>query len=104
MKGEVQEGMAGTEGNDLRELKELVEFLKANGIAEFEMERPDLKVGLRFAGEAPAGATSAVGAAAGSSTGVDALQMAALPSALLDLHRNFPKLTRMCSVCSQNGH
>ena len=36
--------MAGTEGNDLRELKELVEFLKANGIAEFEMERPDLKV------------------------------------------------------------
>lgn len=74
--------MAGTEGNDLRELKELVEFLKANGIAEFEMERPDLKVGLRFAGEAPAGATSAVGAAAGSSTGVDALQMAALLSAL----------------------
>ncbi|MGA8941044.1 MAG: acetyl-CoA carboxylase biotin carboxyl carrier protein [Acidobacteriaceae bacterium] len=59
--------MAGTEGKDLRELKELVEFLKANGIAEFEMERPDLKVGLRFAGEAPAAAS-----------GIDAAQMAAL--------------------------
>ncbi len=62
--------MAGTEGNDLRELKELVEFLKANGIAEFEMERPDLKVGLRFAGETPAAAP-----------GIDAAQMAALLTA-----------------------
>jgi acetyl-CoA carboxylase biotin carboxyl carrier protein len=62
--------MAGTEGKDLRELKELVEFLKANGIAEFEMERPDLKVGLRFAGEAPAAAT-----------GIDPAQMAALLAA-----------------------
>ena len=62
--------MAGTEGKDLRELKELVEFLKANGIAEFEMERPDLKVGLRFAGETPAAAT-----------GIDPAQMAALLTA-----------------------
>jgi acetyl-CoA carboxylase biotin carboxyl carrier protein len=62
--------MAGTEGNDLRELKELVEFLKANGIAEFEMERPDLKVGLRFAGETPAVAP-----------GIDPAQMAALLAA-----------------------
>jgi len=62
--------MAGTEGKDLRELKELVEFLKASGIAEFEMERPDLKVGLRFAGEAPAAAT-----------GIDPVQMAALLAA-----------------------
>ena len=62
--------MAGTGGNDLRELKELVEFLKANGIAEFEMERPDLKVGLRFAGEASAAAP-----------GIDPAQMAALLSA-----------------------
>jgi acetyl-CoA carboxylase biotin carboxyl carrier protein len=62
--------MAGTEGNDLRELKELVEFLKASGIAEFEMERPDLKVGLRFAGEAPAAAP-----------GIDPAQMAALLTA-----------------------
>lgn len=43
------------DGKDFAELRELVDFLKANGIAEFEMERPDLKVGLKFAGVAPAG-------------------------------------------------
>lgn len=37
------------EGNDVKELKELVEFLKANDIAEFDMEREDLKVRLKFA-------------------------------------------------------
>jgi acetyl-CoA carboxylase biotin carboxyl carrier protein len=58
------------EGKDLQELKKLVEFLKASGIAEFEMERPDLKIGLRFAGEAPAAAA-----------GIDAGQMAALLAA-----------------------
>jgi acetyl-CoA carboxylase biotin carboxyl carrier protein len=55
------------EGKDLQELRELVDFLKANGIAEFEMERPDLKVGLKFAGA--------------SSAGVDLSQLAALMSA-----------------------
>ena len=59
------------EGKDLQELRELVEFLKASGIAEFEMERPDLKVGLRFAGETPLAAAP----------GIDASQMAALLSA-----------------------
>jgi acetyl-CoA carboxylase biotin carboxyl carrier protein len=54
------------EGKDLQELRELVDFLKANGIAEFEMERPDLKVGLKFAG---------------ASAGVDMSQLAALMSA-----------------------
>jgi acetyl-CoA carboxylase biotin carboxyl carrier protein len=34
---------------DLKELRELVEFSKANDIAEFEMEREDLKVSLKFA-------------------------------------------------------
>ena len=34
----------------LQELRELVEFLKANGIAEFDMERTDLKVRIKFAG------------------------------------------------------
>lgn len=37
---------------DLNELRELVEFLKENGIAQFEMERADLKVKLKFAGAA----------------------------------------------------
>jgi len=58
------------EGKDLQELRELVEFLKASGIAEFEMERPDLKVGLKF-----------VGAAAPVSAGLDTAQLAALLAA-----------------------
>ena len=39
---------------DLQQLRELVEFLKANNIAEFDMERADLKVRLKFAGLQPA--------------------------------------------------
>ncbi len=40
--------------DNLKELRELVDFLKASGIAKFEMERPDFKVGLEFAGTVPA--------------------------------------------------
>ena len=58
------------DAKEFNELSELVEFLKANGIAEFEMERPDLKVGLRFAGETPVAAP-----------GIDPAQMAALLTA-----------------------
>ncbi len=36
----------------LQELRELVEFLKANAVNEFDMERPDLKVRIKFAGDA----------------------------------------------------
>jgi acetyl-CoA carboxylase biotin carboxyl carrier protein len=36
----------------LQELRELVDFLKENGIAEFDMERTDLKVRIKFAGAA----------------------------------------------------
>ncbi len=54
------------EGNKLEELRELVEFLKANGIAEFGMERDDLKVNIKFAG------------AAGASAGVDAALLSQL--------------------------
>jgi acetyl-CoA carboxylase biotin carboxyl carrier protein len=46
------------DGNKLDELRALVEFLKANEIAEFDMEQADLKVRIKFAGEpvaAPAG-------------------------------------------------
>jgi acetyl-CoA carboxylase biotin carboxyl carrier protein len=39
------------DGNKLQELRELVEFLKANEIAEFDMEQDDLKVRIKFAGE-----------------------------------------------------
>lgn len=48
---------------DLKELRELVEFLKASSVAEFDMERPDLKVRLKFSGPseaAPAGGVSSV--------------------------------------------
>jgi acetyl-CoA carboxylase biotin carboxyl carrier protein len=38
--------------NELKELRELVDFLKANGIAEFDMERTDVKVRIKFAGAA----------------------------------------------------
>ena len=38
----------------LEELRELVEFLKANGIAEFDMDQDDLKVRIKFAGAATA--------------------------------------------------
>jgi acetyl-CoA carboxylase biotin carboxyl carrier protein len=46
------------DGNKLEELRALVEFLKANEIAEFDMEQDDLKVRIKFAGEpaAPAAA------------------------------------------------
>ena len=40
------------DGKELNELRELVEFLKANGVAEFDMEREDLKVRLKFTGPA----------------------------------------------------
>jgi acetyl-CoA carboxylase biotin carboxyl carrier protein len=39
------------DGKKIEELRELVEFLKANGIAEFDMEQDDVKVRIKFAGE-----------------------------------------------------
>ena len=38
---------------EIAELKELIEFLKENGIGEFDLERGDLKVRLKFAGAGP---------------------------------------------------
>jgi acetyl-CoA carboxylase biotin carboxyl carrier protein len=46
----------GMDQDKLDELRELVDFLKANGIAEFDMERTDLKVRIKFAGAAGASA------------------------------------------------
>jgi len=42
------------DANRLEELRELVDFLKENGIAEFDMERADWKVRIKFAGAAGA--------------------------------------------------
>jgi acetyl-CoA carboxylase biotin carboxyl carrier protein len=65
--------------DNLQELRELVDFLKANGIAEFEMERPNLKVGLKFAGAAAA--ATAPTAAALSHAAPVAIAAAAAPVA-----------------------
>ena len=46
------------DGNNLEELRELVDFLKANGIAEFDMERTDMKVRIKCAGAAAAAGIS----------------------------------------------
>ena len=43
-------GRVKMDQNNLQELRELVEFLKSNGIAEFDMERTDMKVRIKFAG------------------------------------------------------
>lgn len=53
------------DGKELNELRELVEFLKANGVFEFAMEREDLKVQLKF--NPPPG-----------SSGIDPAQLAGL--------------------------
>ena len=37
--------------DQVKELRELIELLKANGVAEFDIEQPDFKVRLKFAGE-----------------------------------------------------
>ncbi len=38
------------EEKNLEQLRELVDFLKANGIAEFDIDRADLKMRIKFAG------------------------------------------------------
>lgn len=58
------------DGKTLDELRELVEFLKANEIAEFDMEQADLKVRIKFAG-----GVVAAGSVAG---GIDAAQLSRL--------------------------
>jgi len=46
---------------DLQELRELIEFLKANDIAEFGLEKNDLKVRLKFMGAVKAEGAPAAG-------------------------------------------
>jgi acetyl-CoA carboxylase biotin carboxyl carrier protein len=46
------------DGTKMQELRELVEFLKANEIAEFDMEQADMKVRIKFAGEPAAAVPS----------------------------------------------
>ena len=62
------------DSNDLKELRELVEFLKANDIAEFGLEKNDLKVRLKFMGAVKAEAAPAA-------SGLDLAQLARLMTA-----------------------
>jgi acetyl-CoA carboxylase biotin carboxyl carrier protein len=57
------------DSNKLKELRELVDFLKENGIAEFDMERTDLKVRIKFAGAAGASASDLAQQLAASASG-----------------------------------
>jgi len=61
------------DSNELNELRELVEFLKANEIAELDLEKNDLKVRLKF--------ISAVKAEAPAASGLDMAQLARLMAA-----------------------
>ena len=62
------------DGKELNELRELVEFLKANDVAEFDMEREDLKVRLKFTSAIQAAAAAAPAAGGG----IDAATLAAI--------------------------
>ncbi len=60
------------EENKLDKLRELVDFLKEKGIAEFDIDRPDLKMRIKFAGTSGASAAELAAARqliAGSSGG-----------------------------------
>ena len=46
--------------DEMKELRELVEFLKENGLNEFELERGDLKIRLKFAQPEQAAPASAL--------------------------------------------
>ncbi len=63
------------EANEMQELKELIEFLKANEIAEFDLERGELKVKLKFMG-----AVQAAAAPAAAGGGLDVGMLARLSS------------------------
>jgi acetyl-CoA carboxylase biotin carboxyl carrier protein len=52
---EMSAGRVMMEEKNLEQLRELVDFLKANGIAEFDIDRPDLKMRIKFAGAASSG-------------------------------------------------
>ncbi len=81
----------GTEQvGQMERLRELVEFLKTSGIAEFDVERPDLKMRIKFAGEPvvpPSGIDMAqlgrlMGAAAPAAVSHAAAESVAAPAAV----------------------
>jgi acetyl-CoA carboxylase biotin carboxyl carrier protein len=67
--------------NDLKELSELIDFLKANKIAEFNVERGDLKIGLKFESAASAPDMAQLGRLLAAQGGGVAAQAAPAPVA-----------------------
>ena len=65
---------------DTQELKELIEFLKENKIGEFELERGDLKVHIKFAQEDTADLAGLARALASQSGATPAAGRAAIPA------------------------
>jgi acetyl-CoA carboxylase biotin carboxyl carrier protein len=88
-KADLEPGRMG-EG-DLKELRELVEFLKQSGVAEFDMERPELKVRLSFTPTTPAAALPA---------GLDLAQLARLMAAGQAPAAALPALAEVAAVHS----
>ena len=76
------------DGNEMKELRELIEFLKANEIAEFDLEQEGLKVRLKFAGAATAPVASGLDMAqiARMMASVQAPTVAAAPAQVAPVH------------------
>ncbi|MFY9938969.1 MAG: acetyl-CoA carboxylase biotin carboxyl carrier protein [Silvibacterium sp.] len=74
---------------DMKELKELIEFLKENKIGEFDLERGDLKVRIKFAQEG--GGTDLVGMAR--LLAAQAAGVAHAPTVLPEIYAGAPPTT-----------
>lgn len=68
---------------DMNELKELIEFLKENKIGEFDLERGDLKVRIKFAQEGSADLAGLARLVASQATAAPAAVPAAAPVAAM---------------------
>ena len=83
----MMEGNEVSGSAELKKLRELVEFLKASGIAEFDLERENLKLRLKFQG-----------AAAEAAPGIDMGQLARLMASA-----QTPVMTTQAHVAAVHG-
>jgi acetyl-CoA carboxylase biotin carboxyl carrier protein len=81
---------------EMQELRNLVEFLKANQIAEFDLERADMKVRLKFVGEPVQGLSGAQMAelarimSAGGNGGEHSSSPSTVPAPVAHVHSSQP--------------
>lgn len=80
--------------NQLQELRDLITFLKANEIAEFDMERTDLKVRIKFSGSSIVGASERSQASqfAASVTGLETTRQVEVPPAQAEIEEKLHTL------------